>query len=413
MHPRSVFNKEPDFNRLAEKYESFEKFVKVGNNKRAYIDFKDPEAFDIDIDFPLDSLCPAVPNRLNYILWLQDLIDDTLTDAKDIIGIDIGVGASCIYPLLGCATDLNWRFLGTDIDLRSIDYAKENVKRNHLEDRITIQHTADPSKIFLLEDTVPVYTFSMCNPPFYSSQEELDEGLDNKELEPSAVCNGSNGEMITEGGEYGFISRMIEESLILQKRVIWYTSMMGLKRTIRPLVRLLKESGISNYVVTNFTQGNTTRWAIAWSFYDNRPTHIKMLESWLPKYSFEVELPQNTDVVHSFLKPILDDLDIGHVVSGDEDGEIILDCTVDKNTWSRAARRQRKRQKLESQEEEKSENPFQFKLELSSSRSPSLSYLQIIWLKGGDRPMFEGFWSHLKKRIEENCGIYRGSTFSK
>lgn len=218
--------------------------------------------------------------------------------------------------------------------------------------------------------------------------------------------------MITEGGEYGFISRMIQESLILQKRVIWYTSMMGLKRTIRPLIRLLKASDITNYVVTNFTQGNTTRWAIAWSFYENRPMHIHLLESWLPKYSFEVELPQPIDIVHPFLKSILDDLDIRYTLSTqDKDREIILDCSVDKNTWSRAARRQRKRQKIEV--EEKSENPFLFSLELSPSSSSSLSYLQLNWHKGGDRPMFEGFWSHLKKRIEENCGIYRGSSFTK
>lgn len=98
-----------------------------------------------------------------------------------------GVGASCIYPLLGCTLNSNWRFLGTDIEPRSIQYATENVKRNHLQNRITIKHNTDPSKIFILDDAEPVYTFSMCNPPFYSSQEELVEGLENKELEPSAV----------------------------------------------------------------------------------------------------------------------------------------------------------------------------------------------------------------------------------
>jgi hypothetical protein len=224
--------------------------------------------------------------------------------------------------------------------------------------------------------------------------------------------------MITEGGEYGFVSRMVEESLELKHRIVWYTSMIGLKKTIRPLVRLLTDSGISNYVVTQFAQGKTYRWAIAWSFYEERPTTIKVIETWSPKYHFEVQLPKSIDAVETFIKEILDDLDITYNSETNDIGEIILDCSVDKNTWSRAARRQRKRQKLDHEskveEEGKCETPFLFMLELSSSNSSNdESYLQIVWHKGGDRAMFEGFWSHLKKRVEESSGIIRGSTFAK
>ncbi|KAG2234614.1 hypothetical protein INT48_003422 [Thamnidium elegans] len=416
MHPRSVFNKEPDFSILAEHYDSFKPFISKGKNGRAHIDFKDPEAvkelticlmkeyFDISIDFPLDSLCPTVPNRLNYILWLQDLIEET-TPFTDIIGIDIGVGASCIYPLLGCATNSSWKFIGTDIEPRSIKYATENVNRNGLQDRITIISNPDPNKIFVLDDSIE-YTFSMCNPPFYSSEEEIEQGLLNKELEPSAVCLGSMNEMITEGGELGFVSRMIKESVLHGRKVRWYTTLLGLKKTIRPLIRLLKENDISNYIVTNFTQGNTTRWAIAWSFFESRPTTAKVLESWLPKFSFEIELPKDMQQVNVFIKEILDDLDIEYTLDLADD-EITLDCSVGTNTWSRAARRQRKRQKLE---QPHTQDPFKFQLELSQGRE-SISYLQIVWNQGGDRAMFEGFWSHLKKRVEEKCGLYRGTSF--
>lgn len=47
------------------------------------------DKFGLNIDFPLDSLCPAVPNRLNYILWLEDLLDDTIKDEQNMTGIDM------------------------------------------------------------------------------------------------------------------------------------------------------------------------------------------------------------------------------------------------------------------------------------------------------------------------------------
>jgi 23S rRNA A1618 N6-methylase RlmF len=39
----------------------------------------------------------------------------------------------------------------------------------------------------LILDKEEEYTFSMCNPPFYESKEEMEESALKKELEPSAV----------------------------------------------------------------------------------------------------------------------------------------------------------------------------------------------------------------------------------
>lgn len=93
------------------------------------IDWEDPKAaraltqtllqhdFGLTWDIPLSRLCPPVPNRLNYICWLRDLLllDTPDLDDAAVRGVDIGVGASAIYPLLG-ATVYGWSFLGTDID---------------------------------------------------------------------------------------------------------------------------------------------------------------------------------------------------------------------------------------------------------------------------------------------------------
>ena len=63
-------------------------------------DFKKPECllalswallkddFDLDVEMPLDRLIPTVPLRLNYILWLEDLLSSA--GERQIRGIDIG-----------------------------------------------------------------------------------------------------------------------------------------------------------------------------------------------------------------------------------------------------------------------------------------------------------------------------------
>ena len=56
--------------------------------------------------------------------------------------LDIGVGCSCIYPLLG-HRKYGWRFLGTDIDSVSVDLAVRNVVANHLEEFIEVRQVAD------------------------------------------------------------------------------------------------------------------------------------------------------------------------------------------------------------------------------------------------------------------------------
>lgn len=48
-----------------------------------------------------------------------------------------GTGTSCIFALLGAKIN-NWSFVGTEIDIDSIDIARKNVKQNLLEKKIRI-----------------------------------------------------------------------------------------------------------------------------------------------------------------------------------------------------------------------------------------------------------------------------------
>ena len=72
-------------------------------------------------------------SSLNYVLWVQSLLDTTSPDitsddydsSREVIGLDIGTGASCIYPLLGTVQRPQWKFVATgtalDVDTGGIE----------------------------------------------------------------------------------------------------------------------------------------------------------------------------------------------------------------------------------------------------------------------------------------------------
>lgn len=58
-------------------------------------------------------------------------------------GIDVGTGASCIYPLLG-AKVAGWSFLATEIDAVSAKWAEKNVRSNGLQVCTVVHHRTVP-----------------------------------------------------------------------------------------------------------------------------------------------------------------------------------------------------------------------------------------------------------------------------
>ncbi|KAM6987825.1 RNA N(6)-adenosine-methyltransferase mettl16 isoform 1-T2 [Tautogolabrus adspersus] len=282
MHPRNRYkDKPPDFGYLASKYPDFQQHVHTSLAGRPVVNFKEPEAvraltctllkedFGLTIQIPLERLIPTVPLRLNYIHWVEDLIDGQKQPRR---GIDIGTGASCIYPLLG-ATMNGWYFLATEVDDICFDYATKNVEQNNLSDLIKVVKV--PQKTLLMdalkEETEIVYDFCMCNPPFFANQLEA-KGVNSRNSRrppPSSVNTGGVTEIMAEGGELEFVKRIIHDSLQLKKRLRWYSCMLGKKCSLTPLKEELRKQGVPKVTHTEFCQGRTMRWALAWSFYDD------------------------------------------------------------------------------------------------------------------------------------------------
>ncbi|KAL3349503.1 hypothetical protein AABB24_022563 [Solanum stoloniferum] len=103
------------------------------------------------------------------------------------------------------------------------------------------------------------FDFCMCNPPFFETIEEAG-------LNPKTSCGGTVQEMVCPGGESAFITRIIEDSVQLRQSFRWYTSMVGRKTNLKVLISKIWEVGATIVKTTEFVQGQTCRWGLAWSF---------------------------------------------------------------------------------------------------------------------------------------------------
>lgn len=181
-----------------------------------------------------------------------------------------GCGASCIYPLLATKKNEHWRMTGLEVDQASYESAKANVALNGLEDRITLVIQSRESGIFdqlFSRDTSSTYDFCVCNPPFYDdAMTSVPKNRTGKRPPPRNAKTGSQVELSCSGGEVQFIKKIISGSLKFRSRVRVFTTMIGIKNDVSVLVKELRGLGVTNYVETEFCQGRTTRWGLAWSF---------------------------------------------------------------------------------------------------------------------------------------------------
>ena len=69
--------------------------------------------------------------------------------------------------------------------------------------------------------------------------------------------------MMTTDDDYRW---MPADSLQLREQVLWYTSLVGRKSSLQPLLKQLRQSRVPDVRTTELAQGRTSRWALTWSF---------------------------------------------------------------------------------------------------------------------------------------------------
>lgn len=279
LHPKNKFNKGYDFDALIKINPKLKPFVAKSQFDVITIDFSIPEAvkelnkallFSYDKisiwDFPKQNLCPPIPGRLDYIHYLNDLI----SSEEKITVLDIGTGATCIYPLLGVA-EYNWNFVASDIDFESLDTAQDIIDDNKLRDQIELRQQSDENNILkgILKDG-DSFSAVMCNPPFFKSAEEA-QGANkrkNKNLGNNTIRNfsGNNNELWYVGGEKAFLHNYLYESSLYKTKSTWFTSLVSKKENIKSLEKSSAKLGAVEFKVIPMSQGNKVTRIACWRF---------------------------------------------------------------------------------------------------------------------------------------------------
>ena len=285
LHPKNKHQKGYDFTELCGAYPDLRAFVFVNKYGTETIDFANPKAvkaintallykyYNIQFwDFPDDNLCPPIPGRVDYIHHLADLLHFSGIN-ENVTIIDVGVGANCIYPLLGNSV-YGWQFVGTDIDKKSLDRAEKILKKNNLTKSIVLKQQKDSTQIFKdILNSDDKFSASMCNPPFYRSQQEAMEanarkleGLKiNDELQ-SRNFSGKQQELWYKGGEKAFIHTYLYESSMFKTQCFWYTTLVSKKENVQGMYDSLEKLGATEIKTIQMQQGNKVTRIVAWTF---------------------------------------------------------------------------------------------------------------------------------------------------
>ena len=291
LHPRSQHRERYDFKKLIKSSPELAPFVapnKYGDNS---IDFFNPNAvlalnkallkhhYGVKFwEIPKHYLCPPIPGRADYIHNIADLLkgnEKEIPKGNHIKGLDIGVGASCIYPIIG-NYEYGWSFIGSDTNEAAIISAKAIEQKNsNLKSNVEIRRQEQSNNFFygILKPEEKV-DFTMCNPPFHASAEDAEKAslkkLKNlKGKRPNkALLNfgGQNNELWTKGGEARFVKDMIYESKHFGKQCLWFTSLISKEVTLKPTYKVLEKVNATGIRTIEMGQGQKVSRFIAWTF---------------------------------------------------------------------------------------------------------------------------------------------------
>ncbi|MBL8517813.1 MAG: 23S rRNA (adenine(1618)-N(6))-methyltransferase RlmF [Betaproteobacteria bacterium] len=301
LHPRNRHRGRYDFAQLVAALPALEACLIPNpfDAKELTIDFANPEsvmalnAALLKAFYAVESwrippgyLCPPIPGRADYVHHAADLLANdhrgSIPRGPAVRVLDIGVGANCIYPLIG-HHEYGWRFVGSDCDAAALGAAQKIVDDNAgLAAVIELRQQSSKQNIFagiLAPDDR--FDLVMCNPPFHASAREAEDSAMRKwknlgknlgkagktKSNPKLNFGGQAAELWCDGGEVGFVCRMVAESAACRSQVGWFSSLVSNEESLPAIYAALRDVKARRVETIDMAQGQKKSRIVAWRFW--------------------------------------------------------------------------------------------------------------------------------------------------
>jgi 23S rRNA (adenine1618-N6)-methyltransferase len=292
LHPRNKHRERYNFNELTKTCPELGPFVRLNEYDDDSIDFFNADAvlmlnkallkhyYGINYwTIPAGYLCPPIPGWADYIHHVAELLGSSYQDkipiGNQVKCLDIGVGANCIYPIIG-NKEYGWSFVGTDIEPAAIKSASEIIKMNSLlKGKVELRLQSNAMNIFHgVIYPNERFDLTICNPPFHSSLKEAQSGtlrklsnLNHKRITKVKLnFGGKNKELWCEGGEGAFVQKMISQSKEFSLSCFWFSTLISKQSNLKNIYKALNDSKAVDVKTISMTQGNKTSRIVAWTY---------------------------------------------------------------------------------------------------------------------------------------------------
>lgn len=292
LHLRNPHNQDYDFEALCKTHKPLEEFIFINKYENKSIDFSNPQAvlalntsllmhfYNITFwEIPKEHLCPPIPGRADYIHYVADLLislkNSKIVRGENIRVLDVGVGANCIYPIIGTST-YKWNFVASETSKDSFDIASKIQENNeNLKNKLELRFQDNTNDIFKnIIKKNEKFDLTVCNPPFHKSQEEALESSSRKvknltkNENAKVVLNfsGTSNELWCQGGEVEFIAKMIKQSKDHAQNTLYFTTLVSKGESLDALFKILKKAKVNDFRTIEMKQGQKISRILVWSF---------------------------------------------------------------------------------------------------------------------------------------------------